>query len=216
MLQPRVAPQPTLRMMTDAINEIKNTLKPNFHHPYLNINIQNCTSVLGLYETGADISCMSEKFFCQLPPHHRPTKLGGEPTPRFKSARGQSLPVWIQNYNWHSILDALVLCHPRPNWATHFRNWFYTKTQEQIFCLGRSTKLGPGSSKSLISHYGAKTVCPLHQGHCEDRMRGPSQGFLVHRQHGQPHPYTGNRWTLFGAAQQTRSDHNCCQKLLLT
>jgi hypothetical protein len=81
-------------MMTDAVNEIKNTLKPSFRCPYLlNIRAQNWTSVRGLYATGADISCMREKVLRQLPPHHRPTKLEGDPTPKFKSAGGQPLPV---------------------------------------------------------------------------------------------------------------------------
>jgi hypothetical protein len=45
------------KMMTNAINEIKQTLKPSFCHPYLNVSLQNCTSFKGLYDAGADISC---------------------------------------------------------------------------------------------------------------------------------------------------------------
>jgi hypothetical protein len=55
-------------MMTDAVNEIKQTLKPTFRRPYLTVNLQNCLAIKGLYDTGADISCLSEKFFRQLPP----------------------------------------------------------------------------------------------------------------------------------------------------
>jgi hypothetical protein len=79
--------------MNDAVNEIKNTLKPNFGHPYLNVSVQNWISLRGLYDTGADIYCLSKKVLCQLPPTHRPKKLEGEPTPKFKSAGGQPLPV---------------------------------------------------------------------------------------------------------------------------
>jgi hypothetical protein len=57
------------KIMTNAINEIKQTLKPSFGHPYLNVSLQNCTSVRSLYDTGADISCVNEKYFRQLPPH---------------------------------------------------------------------------------------------------------------------------------------------------
>jgi hypothetical protein len=77
--------------MNDAVHEIKNTLKPSFCHPYLNVSVQNWTSVRGLYDTGADISCMSENVFRQLPLHHQSTNLEGEP--KFKSAGGQPLPV---------------------------------------------------------------------------------------------------------------------------
>jgi hypothetical protein len=54
--------------MTDAVNKIKQTLKPNFRRPYFTFTLQNCISVKGLYDTGADISRISEKTFCQLPP----------------------------------------------------------------------------------------------------------------------------------------------------
>ncbi len=33
------------KLMTDAINEIKNNLKPSFHHPYLWVSIQTSASV---------------------------------------------------------------------------------------------------------------------------------------------------------------------------
>jgi hypothetical protein len=75
------------KLMNDAENEIKNTLKPSFCHPYLWVSVQNWTSVRGLYDTGADISSLSEKVFCHL------KKLEGEPTPMFKLAGGQPLPV---------------------------------------------------------------------------------------------------------------------------
>jgi hypothetical protein len=43
----------------------------------LHIKIQNSVSVRGLYDTGADISCISLKVFRQIPPQHRPRKLEG-------------------------------------------------------------------------------------------------------------------------------------------
>jgi hypothetical protein len=49
--------------------------------------------VRGLYDTGADISCISEKVFRQLPPLYRPQKLASDKTPNFRSAGGQPLPV---------------------------------------------------------------------------------------------------------------------------
>jgi hypothetical protein len=50
-------------------------------------------SVRGLYDTGADISCLSQKVFRQIPPQQRPRKIEGGITPKFKSAGGQILPV---------------------------------------------------------------------------------------------------------------------------
>ncbi len=43
-------------------------IQPTFRRPYLTVNLQNCLAIKGLYDTGADISCLSEKFFHQLPP----------------------------------------------------------------------------------------------------------------------------------------------------
>jgi hypothetical protein len=59
----------------------------------LQIKIQNSESVRGLYDTGADISCLSLKVFRQILPEYRPKKLEGQITPKFKSAGGQILPV---------------------------------------------------------------------------------------------------------------------------
>jgi len=96
--------------MTDAVNEIKQTLKPTFRRPYLTVNLQNCLAIKGLYDTGADISCLSEKFFRQLPPHHRPTKLQTEALPKFKTAGGQPLKV-RGRYNFRVRIGTKFLQH---------------------------------------------------------------------------------------------------------
>jgi hypothetical protein len=81
------------KLFSDTVNEIKRTLKPSFCRPYLQVKIQNSVSVKGLYDTGADISCLSLKFFRQIPHEHRPKKLEGQIAPKFKSAGSQILPV---------------------------------------------------------------------------------------------------------------------------
>ena len=79
--------------MTDAVNEIKNSLKPSFRRPYLWVSVQKTLRLRGLYDTGADISCMSEKVFRQLPLNARPKKLDSDKPQKFKSAGGEPLPV---------------------------------------------------------------------------------------------------------------------------
>jgi hypothetical protein len=79
--------------MPDAVNEIKNNLKPSFCCPYLWVSVQKVLRLRGLYNTGADISCKSEKVFQQLPLNSRPKNLDSEKQPKFKSAGGQPLPV---------------------------------------------------------------------------------------------------------------------------
>jgi hypothetical protein len=55
-------------MMTDAVNEIKQTLKPTFRRPYLTVNLQNCIAIKGLYDTGADILVSVRNSFVNYPP----------------------------------------------------------------------------------------------------------------------------------------------------
>jgi hypothetical protein len=81
------------KLFADAVSEIKSNLKPKFNRPYLWVQVQNAIKIRGLYDTGADISCMSEKIFRQLPPQKRPIKLDIDKFPNFRSAGGQPLPV---------------------------------------------------------------------------------------------------------------------------
>ena len=81
------------KLFIDTVNEIKSTLKPSFRRPYLQTKIQNTVSVKGLYDTGADISCLSLKVFRQISPELRPKKLESNKLPKFKAAGGQVLPV---------------------------------------------------------------------------------------------------------------------------
>jgi hypothetical protein len=55
------------KLFADAVSEIKSNLKPTFTRPYLWVNVQNALKIRGLYNTGADISCISEKIFRQIP-----------------------------------------------------------------------------------------------------------------------------------------------------
>ncbi len=51
------------KLFSDAVSEINSNLKPTFNHPYLWGFVPNALKVRGLYDTGADISCMSERIF---------------------------------------------------------------------------------------------------------------------------------------------------------
>ncbi len=98
------------KITIDAINEIKQTLKPSFHCPYLTLNLQNCTSIKGLYDTGADISCVSEKYFRQIPLNHRPVKLKEGTPHRFKTAGGQPLNI-RGRYKFNIKIGTKTLTH---------------------------------------------------------------------------------------------------------
>jgi hypothetical protein len=81
------------KLFTDTVDEIKSTLKPSFRRPYLQIKVHNSVSVRGLYDTGADSSCLNLKVFRQIPPELRPKKIEQSLLPKFKSAGGETLPV---------------------------------------------------------------------------------------------------------------------------
>ena len=60
--------------------------------PYISGTLCN-TKFSALFDTGADISCISEKLFRQIPVNNRPQKLPPDPNCLFKSAGGQTLDV---------------------------------------------------------------------------------------------------------------------------
>jgi hypothetical protein len=104
------------KLFFDSVNEIKSTLKPSFRRPYLNVKVQNAVSVKGLYDTGADISCLSLKVFRQISPENRPKKLETSSLPKFKSAGGETLPVYGKyrltshtRYRLHPAAPVVVL-----------------------------------------------------------------------------------------------------------
>jgi hypothetical protein len=66
--------------------------------------------VRGLYNTGADIWCISEKVFRQLPPPYRPKKLESDSAPNFKSGGGQLLPV-RGKYEFNLWIDKKFVKH---------------------------------------------------------------------------------------------------------
>ena len=99
------------KLFVDAVSEIKSNLKPTFNRPYLWVNVQNSLKIRGLYDTGADISCISEKIFRQIPPQNRPTKLAIDKSPNFRSAGGQPLPV-RGLYKFAFTLNGKQIEHP--------------------------------------------------------------------------------------------------------
>ena len=62
-------------LMNDTVNEIKNAVNPIFCRPYLLVKLQNCINAVGLYDTGADISCVNASVFEKIPQTLRPMAL---------------------------------------------------------------------------------------------------------------------------------------------
>jgi hypothetical protein len=81
------------KLFDDTVSEINSTLKPRVRRPYLQVKLQSLVSVRGLFDIGADISCLSQNVFHQIPPEQCPIKISGGIMPKFKSAGGRILPV---------------------------------------------------------------------------------------------------------------------------
>jgi len=78
--------------------------------PFLPAQI-NSVSVQMLYDTGADISAISEKCFRQISPENRPEKLNVPHHRDFRSAGGQTLHIRGQ-YNLNVIVGKKTIKHP--------------------------------------------------------------------------------------------------------
>ena len=79
--------------MFDSVNEIKQALKPVFCHPYLNVSLQQTINTLGLYDTGADITCINAEVFERIPLARRPVRLPVALQEQYRAASGQELQV---------------------------------------------------------------------------------------------------------------------------
>ncbi len=73
-----------------SVCKVKEFLKPN--RPYINAQIGSCITA-ALYDSGADISCISEKHFWKIPVDLRPDKISQQKVDPCFSARGGRLSV---------------------------------------------------------------------------------------------------------------------------
>ena len=78
-----------IMLTTQALRTMARSSKPE-GRPHLEIKIRDM-KVQGLYDTGADVSCLSEEIFRKIPPDQRPRRVAGGKT--LKSASGNVLQV---------------------------------------------------------------------------------------------------------------------------
>jgi hypothetical protein len=157
--------------MTDAVNEIKSNLKPSFFRPYLWVSVQKMLRLRGLYDTGADSSCMSEKVFRQLPLNARPKKLDSDKPQKFKSAGGEPLPV-RGLYECNLRIGDKILAHqfyviPELNEPLILGIDFIQEAsvvvlpKKSFLCVGRPAQLGARPPQSLQCHRHSALVSGL-------------------------------------------------------
>ena len=79
-------------LIRNAVCEIQTQNKKISKKPYLNLSLSGMT-LKGLYDTGADVSCIDEKTFRRIPVDKRPTVQLIDRAYRFKGAGDQDLDV---------------------------------------------------------------------------------------------------------------------------
>ena len=81
-----------LNLQQDAVCELENLVAPKFRRPFVPV-IMYKKQIKGLYDTGADVSCLDEKIFREIPIENRPTKILERRQSTFTSASGNQLAV---------------------------------------------------------------------------------------------------------------------------
>ena len=79
-------------LLDDTVCEIVEKAEPRFHRPHIAVTLSSI-HLRGLYDTGADVSCLNEKVFQQMNKKDKPTLDISERGKRFKSASGELLKV---------------------------------------------------------------------------------------------------------------------------
>ena len=79
-------------LISGAIHEIANENKMNSRKPYIALSLSGMP-LKGLYDTGADVSCVAEKTFRRIPIDKRPAVQTIDRIYKFKGAGGQNLEV---------------------------------------------------------------------------------------------------------------------------
>ena len=84
--------------MQEAICEISRRANKNFQRPFLALDFSR-TSLMTLYDTGADVCCISEEAFNRIPKHLQPVNLNAnKKAPQFRAASGDMMAT-LGKYN---------------------------------------------------------------------------------------------------------------------
>ncbi len=78
-------------LIQNAICELEIKANKTSQRPYLNVSFSRM-SMVALYDTGADVCCISEEAFNRIPKHLQPRPIGHK-APRFRAANGEILPT---------------------------------------------------------------------------------------------------------------------------
>ena len=147
-------------LRNDAICEIQDLALPFFRRPYLSLMLHG-QKIKGLYDTGADVSCLDERVFRKIPIELRPDKLSSNRIPNFRSATGNSLQVKgkyrfeltvgerklshtfyvVQGLSEALILGIDFIQHHQLNYCTENRSFTWKKRGDWIRGQGKTRQV---------------------------------------------------------------------------
>jgi Reverse transcriptase (RNA-dependent DNA polymerase)/RNase H-like domain found in reverse transcriptase/gag-polyprotein putative aspartyl protease len=180
-----------------SLNPFQRTSK----RPYVQGKLGNLP-FSALFDTGADISCLSEQLFRKIPVSVRPTKLEMAPSSQFKSAGGQSLDVKgkysipiqlqgkqvqhefyvIRNLNEPLILGIDFITHHKLQFCPQSRDFFWqddAQWRKGSLQSAHSMKLAPLTSTPIQVNLITDTMCrPTQDSPCVAHISAPDLPLL--------------------------------------
>jgi hypothetical protein len=81
-----------LNLQQDAVCELEDLVAQKFRRPFVPVTMYK-KQIKGLYDTGADVSCLDEKLFREIPIQDRPKKIVEKRRSTFTSASGNELTI---------------------------------------------------------------------------------------------------------------------------
>ena len=97
-------------MFSHAVDEIKKIVKPSRRRPYLQIKVENSVDTIGLYDTGADVTCVREEVVKAIPVNLRPALVPVGPEESFFSAGCSPLNV-LGRVKLNAVMNGKPVTH---------------------------------------------------------------------------------------------------------
>ncbi len=196
-------------------------MKTSFCCPYLQFNMQNVLSVKGLYDTGAEILCISQNMFfgsCCCTTNLRKQKGGPHQSSNPQAGSSYQCRVTMNSiFRLEQSFWSMTNVIPDLN---DLRDWFYPKAstlvlyKKSIICVEGPTQLGHRQSKGFQWHYYFSTISRLLESIHSDRRQGTTWSRqTVHCQTCQESAPLYYRWALLRRTWQLRTSYRHSEKL---
>ena len=149
-----------LNLQQDAVCELEDLVAQKFRRPFVPVTMYK-KQIKGLYDTGADVSCLDEKLFREIPIQDRPKKIVEKRRSTFTSASGNELTIngkylfplqigpkkieheifVVKNLNEKLILGIDFILKHQLNYRTDTRSFSWDKPDDWVHGRVKTRKL---------------------------------------------------------------------------